>query len=723
MRVSRFRTHLFVTRACGAAVGTLVLFAAHVSLAQSAPSQLTSLFPPACQAGERVEVTAAGKNLDGATALHFSVPGIEAKALPGSGGGARFEVRAGRDVPPGVYEARVVGRSGISNARAFLIGRDEESASPVDNTSIEKAAELPSGRAVCGRCAAGAAQYFALPLRGGESVLLECATEAVDSKLVPAMRLFDGRGGEVARARGDGVLSFRAAADGRYVLELHDLMYRGGAEYFYHVSASGRPHVDHVFPPVGRAGTTSVYTLYGRNLPGGRPSDWRAADGVPLERADVEISLPGRMPEGGFAYRLKGEAGDSNPVVIFESGAPVVTDGSGKLPFPTTVAGLLRDGEGRYEMQAVKGQKYSVEILCDRLGGPSAPQVVVQSASKSAKGDWEHRDLRDVNGIDAAPEARLAWRGAGSRDFTFGFEANVTGPMRLLVRDLVHGGGGGGTTPFALFVREPEPDFTLVASPAVVAKNNGRDMQASSGIVLRRGETFPVELTLFRRDGFGGAVGVECEGLPEGVAGRGSFGGDFAQGVLFLRADENAAAWAGPVKIVAAADVGGRERRHEAQYQMVVWGSNEADAPVRRPVGDFAVATSDEVCPLSIEVAEKAATPLRPQGARKLSVPLKLTRRALLKSGLTIRARGLPQLSALADLTLAPTSDEATLEVDLGGQRLRPGAYTIYLEAEGQFQFPEPPATMPAGAAAAKKPAPAAFQSVVYSGPIRFEVK
>ena len=90
----------------------------------------------------------------------------------------------------------------------------------------------------------------------------------------------------------DPVLDFTAPADGAYTIKLYDEIYGGGNDYFYRLTASAAPFVDFVFPASAPAGTTAQFTLYGRNLPGGKPADGLTAGGLPLEKLPVNVSLP-----------------------------------------------------------------------------------------------------------------------------------------------------------------------------------------------------------------------------------------------------------------------------------------------------------------------------------------------------------------------------------------------------------------------------------------------
>ncbi|PYJ06819.1 MAG: hypothetical protein DME25_05520 [Verrucomicrobia bacterium] len=274
-----------------------LLFGQGLLLAQLPVARLLTVFPPGGKAGSQFEVALTGADLDEANQLHFSNPGIAAKQKIGENGlpeANKFVVCIATNVTPGVYEARVVGRFGISNPRAFVVGDLPEVIALTTNNSPAKAAPI------------------SLPTRKGERVLIECKGREIDSRMDAALALYHAAGKELERSRSGGLLDFTPAADGEYLLKVCDFLFRGGGEYFYRLTVSTGPHIDFIFPPAGLAGTKGKYLLYGRNLPGGAPAKVSTVDEKPLDQLEVEIELP-REPTRQFSSPQK---------LAEESGAP-----------------------------------------------------------------------------------------------------------------------------------------------------------------------------------------------------------------------------------------------------------------------------------------------------------------------------------------------------------------------------------------------------------------
>src|SRR5258707_587943 len=99
-------------------VALALVFAPALSARADLPlARLWTLFPPGGQAGSTVETTVGGADLDQATQLLFSHSNIVVSLKPADKTAAtdspKFQVVIGKDVLPGIYEARVAGRFGI----------------------------------------------------------------------------------------------------------------------------------------------------------------------------------------------------------------------------------------------------------------------------------------------------------------------------------------------------------------------------------------------------------------------------------------------------------------------------------------------------------------------------------------------------------------------------------------------------------------------------------
>src|SRR3954465_12137121 len=105
-------------------------------------ARLATVWPLGARQGTTIQVAVAGQDLEELSGLQFSDPRIT--ATPAGAAGA-FAVAVAADAPVGVYDVRAVGRHGVSNPRAFVVGALEEVVGKGGNVTPEAAAPLGLG--------------------------------------------------------------------------------------------------------------------------------------------------------------------------------------------------------------------------------------------------------------------------------------------------------------------------------------------------------------------------------------------------------------------------------------------------------------------------------------------------------------------------------------------------------------------------------------------------
>ena len=163
------------------------------------------------------------------------------------------------DAQPGAREFRVLGQNGMSAPRPFIV-----SAAPREAEALwaPKHRPRPPAPAVTnlpyvldGQIMPGETDTWTLHLQKGRTVTLSAVArelqpyigDAVPGFFNPALRIVDADGAEVAFAddnfyHPDPVLVFTPPADGDYKLEVHDLLYRGRADFVYAITVEAGAH-------------------------------------------------------------------------------------------------------------------------------------------------------------------------------------------------------------------------------------------------------------------------------------------------------------------------------------------------------------------------------------------------------------------------------------------------------------------------------------------------
>ncbi len=702
-------------------------------LAQLPLTRLLTVFPPGGKAGSQFEVGLTGIDLDEANQLHFSRAGITARQKVGETNGLpeanKFLVAIDAKVPPGVYEARVVGRFGISNPRAFVVSDWPESSAPTTNNSPANSTPISLGTIVNGHSEASAVDYYKFTAKKGQRILIECQAKEIDSRMDAALILYDAAGRELERNQHGGLLDFRVTADGDYLLKVHDFIFRGGGEYFYRLAVGAGPHIDFIFPPSGLPGTKGKYLLYGRNLPGGTPAKDLAIEGKPLEQLEVEIELP-RDPASqkqfstpqqladatldAFEYRLSSPQGISNPVLVgFATGPVVVKKSPNDLPAQSQIISPPCEYVGRFfppgdrdwlTFEAKKGDVYWVEVFSQRLGLPTDPFVLIQRVTKNDKGEEQLSDAKELYDTDTSiggPDYKTATRDPSGR---FGVDEN--GTYRIQVRDLFNRSQADPRLVYRLSIRKETPDFRLVAAAQPPPSPNKDAKEALIWTpLLRRGETMPVKVMAFRRDNFNGDIELKIEGLPAGVTGNDAkIEKDKSSTVILLTATENAANWIGPVRVVGKARIGDADMVREARGGTVNWtvADYNNEAIQSRLTRDFVLAVSGvETAPISIETGE--SKPWETSAAGKLQIPIHLVRRAEFNANLKLKATGISALDKLKEIEVDGKATNATVELDLTEHKIPAGTYSFYLQTQTPGKYRNNPEAAKAAEEALKQ--------------------
>ncbi len=704
--------------------------------AQLPVSRLYSVFPPGAKQGTSVNVTIAGEDLDDASELQFTAPGITATQVtqaPGLGQEGpqpvpgQFTLTIAADAPLGICEVRAVGKYGVSNPRSFVIGSREEHTEQEPNNTLQQATTVSLGTVVNGRSnAAGDQDYYKLTAKAGQRIIADCWAYRIDSRMDPSLVLYDAQGKELDRSRDvqrrDPVLDFTVPADGDYYVEVHDFLFAGSTDYFYRLTIHTDPHLDFAVPPMGLPGTTSPYTLYGRNLPGGQPTDLVTADGKKLEALVVDIALPegdaSRQldfanviePEessiDGLTYRLPGPHGPSNGLLLGFATAPVVREQepndqpsqAQKLEPNCEVAGSFgpQPDPDWYAFDAKKGDVLWIEIISQRLGLPTDPSLVIQQVTTTDQGE-EVKELAAVDDFLANPEGQtrrgMAIYDMKTDDAATRFVAPAEGTYRIQVRNLASYATVDPSLQYRLVLRPERPDFRLIAKPRLLPYNNNplQNPPTVWSPLLRKGGAEVIDVLVFRRDGFNGPVEVIATGLPPGVSAAPiTIGPSQDVGQLVLTAAEDAPAGNSLLTILGKAQIAGQEVSHAARHATMVWGGVlNAVTPRARLARSLAVAVSgSETAPFLVGTAGDA--PLETVKAAKVQIPVKLARRGEFKGAVTLTPFPLPPGVRPPTLTLDDKTAEGNLELVLGANT-PPGTYSLALTAASVANYARNP--------------------------------
>jgi hypothetical protein len=694
--------------------------------AQLPQARLFSIFPCGGKAGSTVELSLTTvADLDEADHLLFNHPGITAVPKTEKVGGHEkpvpnvFEVTIRPDVPTGIYEVCAGGLFGLSNPRVFVVGSQDEVRESEPNNDPEKANELIFGRIVNGTLGTATdVDCFRFRGKRGQHIVALCRASDLDSRLSPALEISGPDGRRLAYAREelrhDPAVDVVLPEDGAYVVKVHDFLFRGGPEYVYRLAVGMFPHIDFIMPPAGVAGTTGHFTLFGHNLPRGKPAGL-SSEGRPLEKLDVAISLPSVPPIApahttlrstsagmkAISWTLKTPAGESNPVLIqLAHSTPLVEKEPNDTPAlaqtvtaPGEFAGSFQSpGDTDYfTFHADAGQVFYIDVFADRIGSLADPVLIVEQVVRDAKGNETATRITSMD--DDNSNVAPAVFDTRSDDPTYRFQARETGTFRIQLRDRSFESRGDPRLVYHVSIRPEEPEFQLVVLPQYPKQGTVKEV-STWALGLRKGDSREVSVLVLRKDGFREPIEVWAENLPKGVTCRGTaLASNAKTGELIFTAAEDAPVGAGFVRVMGKAKRPARATRKgtpptelvdEAIPATIVW-SAEKDAPAVSRIGQsLALSVMKESAPfaLSTDVARIVVNQ-----SRQVLLPLSLARRNGFDGEVTMALVGAAPASLDLTIKAFPKGKSTELVRFFVPRSERAGTMALYWKTQAQVAY------------------------------------
>ena len=434
-----------------------------------------------------------------------------------------LEIGIAPDALPGRRELRLATPQGLSNPLVFCVGQLAEFSEKQSDVRIvmpgmtpeeigagEMRVALPvtvNGRIMprparqqAQQFTPGEADRYRFQAHKGEHLVIAVSArelipylaDAVPGWFQPTVALLDEQGNELAydddyRFHPDPVLHYEIRADGEYIAEIKDALYRGREDFVYRVTIGDLPFVTSMFPLGGRAGAQTAVAVTGWNLP--------------LKK--VTMDARGKAP-GVYPLPLKRAELDSNPAMLALDALPEALEKepndapkrAQRVKLPIIVNGRI-DRPGDWDVFAIqgrKGEEIVAEVRARRLESPLDSVLrLTDAAGKQLAFNDDHEDKGSGLLTHHADSLISATLPAG-------------GTYYLYLGDAQHNGGP--EYGYRLRISAPRPDFELRVTPSAI--NGGR------------GLTVPITVYALRKDGFGGDIAVV---LKDGLRGLTLSGG------------------------------------------------------------------------------------------------------------------------------------------------------------------------------------------------------
>ena len=533
-------------------------------------------------------------------------------------------------------------RLGLSSARAFTVGKLPEVTQSESSVDVSSAMPLEINSICNATLPARAINHYAIQVRQGQRIIIDCAAKGIDSKTNPVLVIADAQGQDLIVERRGGLLDFIPETDGTHIIKVHDLTYQGGAECFYRLA-------------IREVATDAV-----------------------VER------LPSVRAVNRFSWPPPGLSDEASTREVEPNDGQV---GVQQIQVPCDLTGAFYPAADidTFEFSAKAGETWWIEVASERLGKPTDPSILVQQVV----GTGENQTLIDVAELtDIASPMKRSSNGysydgppynAGSADILGSIQIQSDGQYRIQLSDLFGGTRKDPSNTYRLIVRQAAPDFALVAWALHMELRNGDRNALSKPLSLRGGATMALEVVAVRRDGFNGEIELHMSNLPDGVTATGiRIPARQSKGIMLITADQEAPRGMSLARFTGTASIDGSEVTRPVQLASMAWPVNNAWTEIPAPRLLASV-------PVSVGGSEFAGISIAPREDKiwevaegdTLKIPLSHIRRGDF-SGTTLNLRtfgagmeGNPRF----DISIAGDQSEAVL--NLSRVKPPPGEYTI----------------------------------------------
>ncbi len=447
----------------------------------AAPS-LNLPFPSGGQRGKAVDIMLSGTNLAGPAGVAVGFPAKVTVPTEDKNGQDQTKVKVrleiAGDAPVGYYPLRYASTRGVSNLRMFCVDELPSVIQNEKNRSKETAQDVPVPCVIEGRTAAEAADYYKFTVKAGDRLAFDVLGRRLGGPIDPQIALYHAKSGreitynnDFPGAQSDPRLAYTFKEAGDYVLEVKDILNRGGADYLYRIRVGDFPLAVTPYPMTAKRGSKLDVKFTGPDTEAIAP----VAVAVPTDPSARVVWVAPKGKSGLLGWPVALAISDDDETV--EQNPNNVPEKATRITVPGGVTGRFEKSNetDHFIFTAKKGQKITIEGDTLELYSPSLLFIVLKNAKTKA--------VIAKSNPDAAPPA----------DQRFEFTAAEDGDYLLEVQHLHFAGGP--TEVYHVSVTTPRNTFELSVLQDRIELASG----VPGGIpinVARKGYNGPIEVSL-----------------------------------------------------------------------------------------------------------------------------------------------------------------------------------------------------------------------------------
>jgi hypothetical protein len=458
--------------------------------------------PLGMQRATTLDLTLTGSNLAEPTALWTSFPAKVTIPTDNKNGTdqAKLLVRleVPKDAPLGFHTIRLATTRGMSNFRIFCIDDLPQVMETESNHSLTSAQNVPIPCVVVGRADAEVNDYFKFTVKAGQRVSFEVLGRRLGSPFDPQISLHDIRTGhELPNAysndspglQTDARLTYTFKEAGEYVLEIRDVTYRGGPDFWYRLRIGDFPCATSSYPLAIKRGSKATVTFTGPMVDGVAPVEISA----PSDPTVDTLWIAPKGPGGLYGWPVAVDVSDLDETIEHEPNNDM--SHANKLTVPSAVTGrFMEKGDlDYYVFTAKKGQRLVIQGHTLEYNSPTLLDMTVNDA----KGTQVAASNPQANHPD---------------DQRIDFTPPADGDYFLMVKHLTDWGGPSET--YRIEIRPYQPGFSLTAGLDRFDAPPGGTVDIPIQSLARRDYTGTIEVSVVGHPGITGQIVLNATPPP-----------------------------------------------------------------------------------------------------------------------------------------------------------------------------------------------------------------
>jgi hypothetical protein len=456
--------------------------------------------PLGVKRGTTLELSLTGTNLANPTGLWTSFPAKVTIPTDNNNGKDNAKLRVvlevPKDAPLGFHRLALATTRGMSNFRAFCVDDLPQLLEAEGNRAKATPQALPYPCVVVGRIDPEASKYFKVAVKAGERLTFEVLGRRLGTAIDPQLSLYDPRSGrELAHdndapgCQNDPRLTYTFKDAGEYLLEIKDVINRGGPDYWYRLRVGDFPCATVPIPMAAKRGSKVRVGFAGTQVADVQPVEVN----VPM---DPHVNVVWVVPRG--ANGLPGwpvALGVSDVEEVVEHEPNDEPAKANEVPVPGGVTGRFERHEDLdyFRFKATKGQKLLIEARTLELNSPTLVYMVV----------------KNDKGVEVAKTNPAA---APPADQRIEFTAPADGSYLLEVQHLNYLGGPTEAYHIRIVPNVPGFDVTLGIDRYDVPAGGTLSLPL---FVTRRGYTGPIDVSVVGPAKLSGQVTIPANAPPK----------------------------------------------------------------------------------------------------------------------------------------------------------------------------------------------------------------